>query len=196
MTIYRDLSTGKTPPNSYMTLPLPGLSAHSTSFCPYEDVIAVGHEKGISSLLVPGSGEPNFDSAEADIYESHSRRREREVRGVLEKIRPELITLDTNYLGKIGDNRPETYTEREGRSFRQLPRLDRLRSTGQAEEEGEHEDGLAEDIQGKKEKVAGKMKGKGGSMKRYLAKRRKNVIDPTLVGVQYDGWGYLTGRSQ
>jgi U3 small nucleolar RNA-associated protein 7 len=50
--------------------------------------------------------------------------------------------------------------------------------------EGEEgEDGEAEGKGGKKEKEKYKMRGKSGSMKKYLRKKKKNVIDPSLVSV-------------
>jgi U3 small nucleolar RNA-associated protein 7 len=188
VSVFRDVekTTSSFP---YLTLPLPGLSASSVAFCPFDDILAVGHGRGVSSLLVPGSGEPNFDSAEADVYETYSRRREREVRGVLEKIRPELITLDTDFLGKVREERPQTFEEREARSYRQLGRMERLRTNGEMEDDGKGEvDGKEEDEEeedgdtgGRKEKEKKKMRGKGGSMKRYLKKKKKNVIDSSLV---------------
>ena len=50
-------------------------------------MLTIGHSKGLSSILIPGSGEPHFDSSEADPYENSRRRREREVRGLLDKVR-------------------------------------------------------------------------------------------------------------
>jgi len=189
VTVYRDVisSSPSRTPSPYLTLPLPGLTANASRFCPYDDTLIVGHGKGISSLLVPGSGEPNFDSAEADVFESHSRRRERDVRSVLEKIQPQLINMDTDFLGKVGEKARGTYEERESRSFRQLSRVERLKATGQADDaaearEGEDEDEDEEKGSGervKKDKY--KMRGKSGSLKKYMRKKKKNVIDPSLV---------------
>ena len=183
---YRDLYASSSTPVPYLTLPMPSLTAASIAFCPFDDVLAVGHSAGVSSLLVPGSGEPNFDSAEADIYETYSRRRERDVRGVLEKLRPELITLDTDFLGKVGvDTRGSTHAEREARSFRQKGRIERLRETGKAEDDAEGEEDASEGKEGRWEKAnlkgKNKARGKGGGVKRYLKKKRQNVIDPSLV---------------
>ncbi len=51
--------------------------------------------------LVPGAGEPNFDSSELDPFETRTARREREVHQLLDKISPDLISIDQSILGSI-----------------------------------------------------------------------------------------------
>lgn len=80
-------SVGPFGPQPYLTNVLGGRAIRDVSWCPFEDVLGVGTNQGFQTLLVPGAGEPNFDSGEADMYESAKRRREREVRNVLEKVR-------------------------------------------------------------------------------------------------------------
>ena len=38
----------------YMTHCVPGATLHSARFCPYDDVLGLGHTKGFSSILIPG----------------------------------------------------------------------------------------------------------------------------------------------
>ena len=74
------------PPPLYLTHPQPAKPHASLSFCPFRDVLAIGHAAGVSCILVPGAGEPNFDSSEADPFEGSKARREREVKSLLDKV--------------------------------------------------------------------------------------------------------------
>lgn len=70
-------------------------------FRPYEDVLGIGHSMGWSSILIPGSGEPNFDSWVANPFETTKQRREKEVRSLLDKLPPEAVMLDPSTIGTV-----------------------------------------------------------------------------------------------
>ena len=69
-------------------------------FVPYEDFLGIGLYDGIkimiikklspsigfSSILVPGSGEPNFDSFEVNVFQNKKQRAEDDVSKLLDKV--------------------------------------------------------------------------------------------------------------
>ncbi|KAF8154849.1 BING4CT-domain-containing protein [Crassisporium funariophilum] len=185
----------RTPPPLYMTHPIPHRPLASVRFVPFQDILTIGHSAGLSSILVPGSGEPNFDSREADPFENKKARREKEVKALLDKIQPDMIMLDPETIGTLAPPSKLTVTTFDGKPpveipYARLPRMERLRVSGKADETEEHsgEEGDGEDGNGKKESTEErekrKMRGKGKSLKRYLRKQRKNVVDPAALAIR------------
>lgn len=101
----------------YMTHPMAkGYQIGKLMFRPYEDVLGIGHSMGWSSILIPGSGEPNFDSWVANPFETSKQRKEKEVRMFLDKLPPETIMLDPTKVGTVREARKKekpTLKERE-----------------------------------------------------------------------------------
>lgn len=53
-------------------------------------------------MLVPGAGQPNFDSRVADPFQGKRARREQEVHQLLDKLKPDMIVLDPTTIGRVG----------------------------------------------------------------------------------------------
>ncbi|XP_027366418.1 probable U3 small nucleolar RNA-associated protein 7 [Abrus precatorius] len=82
-------------------------------FRPYEDVLGIGHSMGWSSILIPGAGEPNFDSWVANPFETSKQRREKEIRSLLDKLPPETIMLDPSKIGTVKPTRKDQSTNQQ-----------------------------------------------------------------------------------
>lgn len=102
-----------------------------------------------------------------------------------------MITLDPDFVGSLAPP-PKLTTAVDDKSeltYARLPRLERLRVSGKADETEEDADAAGDNGSGeegakplsKAEKEKKKMRGKNKSLKRYLRKQRKNVIDPKAV---------------
>lgn len=138
-------------------------------WCPFEDVLGIGHDQGFSSILVPGAGEANFDALEANPFETAKQRQESEVKGLLNKLSPEMIALDPNFIGNLD-----------------------LRSEAQRLAERDL-DAPAEDIE---EQIRNKARGRSGALKKYLRKqRKKNIIDEKRLRVD-EIWAELQNKNK
>lgn len=90
-----------------------GYQIGRVSFRPYEDVLGIGHSMGWSSILIPGSGEPNFDTWVANPFETSKQRREKEIRSLLDKLPPETIKLDPTKIGTVRPSRKKEKASKE-----------------------------------------------------------------------------------
>lgn len=142
----------------YMAWGGAGQRIEDIQFCPYDDVLGISHDKGFSSMIVPGSGEPNFDAMEVNPYETKKQRQEAEVKSLLTKLQPEMISLDPNFVGKL-DMRSEQ-VKKDQRVLEQKP----------------------DDIV---EKLKNRGRGRNSALRKYLRKKgSKNIIDDNKLRVE------------
>lgn len=137
----------------------------SLRFRPFEDAAGIGHAGGVSSIVIPGSGEPNLDSMEhfTNPYADKKQRREAEVRSLLEKLSPEMISLDPDTVGGI-----------EGGSLIQRAQ----RSRDAAEDAKNRRDVEREEAGNAREKK--RMRGRSKIAKK-LRRKQKNVVDENVI---------------
>ncbi|KAI7836421.1 hypothetical protein COHA_009721 [Chlorella ohadii] len=153
--VWKDALTSKQQ-SPYMTHRLAGGTLRNFRFVPYEDVLGIGHSGGVSTMLVPGAGEPNFDSFVANPYQTDKQRKEAEVHMLLDKLQPEMITLDPSSVTQVA---------REPRE---------VQKAKQAEAEAANRARQAEQRAKNEEKT--KMKGKNKPSRRQ-GKKQANIIE-------------------
>ncbi|KAF2762309.1 putative small nucleolar ribonucleoprotein complex subunit [Pseudovirgaria hyperparasitica] len=101
VSIWRDIFGKMKIKNPYMSWGGEGQSVSRIRWCPFEDILGIGHSAGFSSAIVPGAGEPNFDALEVNPYENVKQRQETEVRSLLNKLQPEMISLEPDFIGNL-----------------------------------------------------------------------------------------------
>lgn len=145
----------------YMSWGGEGKSIQRVRWCPFEDVLGVGHDTGFSSLIIPGAGEPNFDALELNPYENVKQRQEAEVKGLLNKLQPEMISLNPDFVGNLD-----------------------LVSAAQREQERKGED----DIKARAARVEAlkhRGRGKNSALRKFLRKSgQKNVVTEHKLRVE------------
>jgi U3 small nucleolar RNA-associated protein 7 len=148
----------------YLTHQISGKGPVETlRFRPFEDVCGIGHAKGFSSIVIPGSGEPQLDSMEYNVnpYQDTKRRREAEVHALLDKLSPAMIALDPDVIATVEENDHHMRMERH--------------------QQKEEEANARKDLEGvNKPKEKKRMRGRGKIQKR-LNRKKKNIIDENIV---------------
>lgn len=160
--VWKDALSFKAPA-PYMNHSLVNGVIKNLSFCPYEDILATGHSDGVSSMIVPGAGEPNFDSFVANPFQTRQQRREAEVHQLLDKLQPEMITLDPDAVARTEREPAEVQKER------------------QLEEEAANAARRAKQQQ--KSDMKTKMKGKNKPTRRQK-KKQQNIIEERMPKIR------------
>lgn len=161
----------------YLAHLIPGSYVCETKFCPYEDFLGVGHTGGFSSLVVPGSGEPNYDAFEANPYETKKQRRETEVVRLLEKIPAAMISLNPGSVGKVASTE-----EREAQIEMKELMQDANKRTEDTKDDNEigaydeEFEGTGIDAESNEKRLAKKAKAKAKAKKRPKHKKSKVII--------------------
>lgn len=137
----------------YMGWGADGRRVERVRWCPFEDVLGISHDQGFSSIIIPGAGEPNFDALELNPYETTKQRQEGEVKALLNKLKPEMISLNPSYVGNLD-------------------------TASEATRKKEKEADLDRQVEGSAMALKNRKRGRNSALKRYLRKKAKmNIID-------------------
>ena len=142
----------------YMAWGGEGKRIERVRWCPFEDILGVSTDRGFSSILVPGAGEPNFDSLEVNPYETTKQRQEAEVKSLLNKLQPEMITLNPDYIGNLDLASAEQRQAEKDLDKKPLDPIADVKNRG---------------------------RGKNSSLRNYLRKKgSKNIIDERRLKIE------------
>lgn len=142
----------------YMAWGGEGKRIERVRWCPFEDVLGVSTDKGFSSILVPGAGEPNFDALEVNPYENTKQRQEAEVKSLLNKLQPEMISLNPDYIGNLDLASAEQRQAEKDLDKKPVDLIADVKNRG---------------------------RGKNSSLRNYLRKKgSKNIIDERRVKIE------------
>lgn len=142
----------------YMAWGGEGKRIERVRWCPYEDLLGVSHDQGFSSIIVPGAGEPNFDALEANPYENTKQRQEAEVKSLLNKLQPEMISLNPEYIANL-----DSLSAEQRKAEKDLDR--------------KPEDPVAD--------IKNRGRGKNSSLRKYLRKKgSRNIVDERRLKIE------------
>lgn len=161
VTVWKDVFKGEHQQLPYMNHLLPGQPVRTLRFVPFEDVLGLGHQGGVQTMLVPGAGEANYDALELNPYESAKQRQELEVRLLLDKLAPDMIALDPSVIGTV---------DKRALQVRLKP--------------AELAAATAEKLADVKMEVKPNVRGKNSALRRHMRKQRQNVVDQRRLRIE------------
>lgn len=142
----------------YMSWGGEGQRIEKVRWCPLEDILGVSHDQGFSSIIVPGAGEANYDALEINPYENAKQRQEAEVKSLLNKLQPDTISLNPDFIGNL--DLASAAVRKQERDLDRVP-----------------EDPIAN--------LKNRGRGKNSSLRKYLRKKgSKNIIDERRLRIQ------------
>ena len=141
-------------------------------FVPYEDFLGIGHSGGFSSVVVPGSGESNIDSFEANPYETKKQKRETVVRGLLEKLPADMIVLDVDKIGMIDEASKEVKEQEKRENMKEYEQSAWKKKKKRMKAEGELSDKTGKEYVVVKQKI--RARNKDIAKKLYEAKLKEH----------------------
>lgn len=142
----------------YMSWGGEGQRIERVRWCPLEDILGVSHDQGFSSIIAPGAGEANYDALEVNPYENAQQRQEAEVKSLLNKLQPDTISLNPDFIGNL--DLASAAVRKQERDLDRAP-----------------EDPIAN--------LKNRGRGKNSSLRKYLRKKgSKNIIDERRLRIQ------------
>lgn len=92
--IYNNLNTANKKDVVYLKHREIGKNISSLQFKTYEDILTIGHAKGVSNIIIPGAGDPTYDTFEDSPFITTRQKQDREIKKLLDKIPYTFIAKD------------------------------------------------------------------------------------------------------